>query len=139
MDKPGQVIEAGWAWNDDTGDHPMPLGERIKQLRKEHSWSQGELAEQVNTDARQISRYENDRITPSLDMVIRLAEAFNVSLDYLVLDHAPRRPLHGPNHGLDQQLAELATLDDDDRNAITHIIDGLIARNRVKQALRDAG
>lgn len=109
------------------------------QLRKERAWSQGDLAEAISTDARQISRYENDRITPSLDVVVRLAEAFNVSVDYLVIDNAPRRPLHGPDHGLDDRLDALATLDDDDRQAITHIIDGLIARDRVKQALRDAG
>lgn len=117
----------------------MPLGERIKQLRKEAGWSQGELADKIGTDARQISRYENDRITPSLDVGVRLAEAFNTSLDHLVIDDIPRRPLRGPDHGLEDRLADLAHLDDADRDAITHIIDGLIARNRVKHALRDAG
>lgn len=54
---------------------------------------QTELAQRVgSTDARQLSRYENGRITPSLDAVARLAQALDVSLDYLVFDDPPRRP-----------------------------------------------
>jgi hypothetical protein len=34
------------------------------------------------------------RITPSLDVAIRIAQALNVSLDYLAIDGVPRRPLH---------------------------------------------
>ena len=72
----------------------MPLGERIKALRKQAGWSQGELAERVSTDASQISRYENGRITPSLDALARIAQALDVSLDHLVFDDIARRPLH---------------------------------------------
>ena len=57
-------------------------------FRKEHGSSQGELAEHVGGDAHQISRYENGRITPSLDAVVRIAEVLNVSIDYLVIDDA---------------------------------------------------
>jgi transcriptional regulator with XRE-family HTH domain len=71
----------------------MALGDRIKTLRTEHGWSQAELGERVNTDSQRISRYENGRITPSLDALIRLAEALDVSCDYLLIDGAPRRPL----------------------------------------------
>lgn len=45
---------------------PMVLGERIKQLRKEAGWSQGELGERIGTDSQRVSRYENGRITPSM-------------------------------------------------------------------------
>jgi len=90
MDGP---MPAQWGWRDDQGGLDMPLGERVKELRKERGWSQGELADKVGTDARQISRYENGRITPSLDVVARLAEVFNISLDYLVVEGAQRRPL----------------------------------------------
>ena len=48
----------------------------------------------VGGDARQISRYENGRITPSLDALVRIAEVLDISLDYLVIENAPRRPLH---------------------------------------------
>jgi len=70
----------------------MSLRERVHALRKEHGWSQGELAEKVGADPAQISRYENGRITPSADVVVRIAEVFDVSTDYLLVDDAPADP-----------------------------------------------
>jgi transcriptional regulator with XRE-family HTH domain len=110
----------------------MPLGERIKELRKETSWSQGELAEKVGTDARQISRYENGRITPSLDVLARIAETLNVSLDHLVFDEVPRRPLHASENVLGERLATIAELDEDDRHSLLNVIDGLVTKSRIK-------
>lgn len=140
MDTTGDdnVIDLGaqWALQDTPGGPEMPLGERIKQLRKERGWSQAELGEHLGTDSQRVSRYENERITPSIDMLVRLAEALDVSVDYLVIETAPRRPLTGPDHDLADRVADLAALDPDDRDAILHILDGLIAKNRVRAALR---
>lgn len=110
----------------------MLLGDRIKQLRTEAGWSQGELADKVGTDARQISRYENGRITPSLDALARIAETLNVSLDHLVFDDIPRRPLHTPENVLGDRLAAIAELDDDNRHSLLNVIDGLVTKARIK-------
>ena len=42
----------------------MPIGERIKALRSEQRWSQGDLATKIGADPGQISRYENGHIAP---------------------------------------------------------------------------
>lgn len=128
-----------WGRGDQPGGHDMPLGERIKELRKEHAWSQGDLAERIGSDARQVSRYENGRITPSLDALARIAETLNVSLDYLVFDNAARRPLHSPTTGLEDRLAAIAQLDDTDRNTITNTIDALTTRNQLRTITGGSG
>jgi len=110
----------------------MPLGERIKELRKEAGWSQGELAEKVGTDARQVSRYENGRITPSLDVLVRIAEVLNVSIDHLVVEGVARRPLHAPDHGLGERLVAIGELDEGDRTSLLNVIDALITKSRVR-------
>jgi len=110
----------------------MLLGERIKQLRKEAGWSQGELAEKVATDARQISRYENGRITPSLDAIARIAEVLNVSVDHLVFEDVPRRPLHTPDHGLGDRLADIGELNAEDRDHLLSVIDAFVTKNRLR-------
>ena len=110
----------------------MPLGERIKELRKEAGWSQGELAEKVATDARQVSRYENGRITPSLDVLVRIAEVLNVSIDHLVVEGVARRPLHAPDYGLGERLVAIGELDEGDRTSLLNVIDALITKSRVK-------
>ncbi len=115
----------------------MALGERIKTLRKEHGWSQADLAARIGADAGQISRYEGGKITPSVEAVIRLADTFDVSCDYLLLDDAPRRPLRASNP-LTDRLADLDHLTDTDRDALLHILDSLLANTRIRAALNNA-
>jgi transcriptional regulator with XRE-family HTH domain len=117
----------------------MALPDQIKNLRKEHGWSQADLATRVGGDAGQISRYENGKITPSVEAVIRLAEIFDVSTDYLLLDNVPRRPYRAPADPLLDRLTDLDTLTDADRAALLHILDSLIANTRIRAALHNAG
>ncbi len=114
----------------------MPIGERIKQLRGEQRWSQADLATKIGgADAGQISRYENGHIAPSADAIVRLAEALDVSCDYLLVDDAPRRSFRAPEHVLGEHLAGLDELTDEDLHALLHMLDALVAKNRVKAAL----
>lgn len=127
-----QEIGAEWAHNDDQQGHPMPISDRIKQLRTEAGLSQAELAQLLGaSDARQISRYENGRITPSLNATIRIAEALNISLDYLAIDNIPRRPLHIADHGLAERLAQLSELEEEDRQSLLRVLDAFLTRKRL--------
>lgn len=113
---------------------PSPFhGERLKALRTEAGWSQAELAEKVGSDARQVSRYENSKVAPGLDAVIRIAHAFNISVDYLLIDTAERRPLNAPSNHLDARLADLDQLTDDERTTtITNVIDALVTKGKLR-------
>ncbi|MDA8044451.1 MAG: helix-turn-helix transcriptional regulator [Actinomycetota bacterium] len=110
----------------------MGLGARIKQLRKEAGWSQAELGEKIGTDSQRVSRYENERIAPNIDGIVRIAEAFNVSIDHLLVDGIPRRPLHSAEHNLGDHLANIGELSESDLEALTNVVDGLVAKNRLK-------
>ena len=59
-------------------------GERLIKLRQEKQLSQRELGEIVAVSGYTISAYELDRSDPSDDIKIRLAEFFDVSVDYLI-------------------------------------------------------
>ncbi|MGH3372692.1 MAG: helix-turn-helix domain-containing protein [Nocardioidaceae bacterium] len=110
----------------------MVLGQRIKELRREAGWSQGELGERIGTDSQRVSRHENGRITPSVDALVRIAEALDVSVDYLLIEDSPRRPLHAVDADLAARLADLAELSDDDRASLLHMLDALVTKNRLK-------
>jgi transcriptional regulator with XRE-family HTH domain len=118
---------AEWACDDQEGA-TMPIGERIKQLRSEHRLSQGDLA----ADAGQISRYENGHISPSADAIVRLAEALDVSCDYLLVEDAPRRPFRSSSDVLGDRLAGLSELAGDDLSSLLNVLDALVAKNRLK-------
>jgi len=61
----------------------MKIGDRITQARKQLKWSQADLGQQVGVSREIIGRYERNEVSPSIDVAIKIAEALNVSLDFL--------------------------------------------------------
>ena len=60
------------------------LGARINELRIASGWSQVQLAEKLNISKQTVSNWENDNIQPSIEMLVRIANLFSVSTDYLL-------------------------------------------------------
>lgn len=60
------------------------FGERLKYLRKHNRYTQDELATILFLDKSSISKYENNRNIPENDVLTRMADLFNVSIDYLL-------------------------------------------------------
>lgn len=56
---------------------------RLKELRKEKGLTQKQLAEQTEMSERGIQNYELGERKPAFDVLIALADYFDVSLDYL--------------------------------------------------------
>lgn len=57
---------------------------RMKELRKKKNITQLKMALDLNTSQNTISRYENGEREPSLADLIKIADYFNVSIDYLL-------------------------------------------------------
>lgn len=70
----------------------MLLADKIIALRKQKSWSQEELAEQLGVSRQSISKWESMQMVPSLDKIVKLAEVFAVSTDFLL-----REEIEDPN------------------------------------------
>lgn len=61
----------------------MDFGSRIKEMRTQKGLKREELANKVDTSSAIIGRYERNERTPSIDIAKKLADALDVSLDYL--------------------------------------------------------
>ena len=57
---------------------------RLKQLRRQHGISQLKLAMDLGLNQNSISRYESGEREADYQTLIRLADYFNVSVDYLL-------------------------------------------------------
>ena len=57
---------------------------RLRQIRMQHKISQLKLALDLNLNQNSISRYENGDCEADYDTLVRIADYFNVSLDYLL-------------------------------------------------------
>ena len=61
------------------------IGRRIQSLRKEHTLTQEQVAIQFNISDRHLRKIEQGTCAASIDLMIEIAVAFAVTLDYLIL------------------------------------------------------
>lgn len=109
----------------------MNLGDRIEELRKQKGWSQNELAKRAEISREIIGRYKRNEATPSIDIAKRLADIFEVSLDYLAgsteqaIDKATLNRLNDINH-----------LAPGDKNLVYAFLDSFITKSKLQSVLR---
>ncbi|ALS26500.1 helix-turn-helix transcriptional regulator [Paenibacillus cisolokensis] len=60
------------------------IGAQLRKLRKKSGWTQEQLAAKLNVAKSTISQYENNINEPDLQMLVQMANLFNVSVDYLL-------------------------------------------------------
>ena len=76
----------------DFGGLVMSFSDRIVQLKKERKLLQKDIASSVGLSLRAYQYYEKGQKEPTLSVLLRLADYFDVSLDYLVgLSDTPER------------------------------------------------
>lgn len=113
------------------------FGNWVLALRKQKGWSQPELGKAVGTSGAIVGRYERGEITPSIEVVRKLAEAFGVTLDYLVGDKDM------PNILQDKAMLErwqaIDTLTPPERERILSVLDSLGRDAKARQAYRATG
>ncbi len=80
----------------------------FKKLRKEHGYTQTQLAEKLQTSRSRIGMYETGKREPDMDMLKQIADLFQVDIDYLTgRSEIPRKELH-TGYYLDPETAETA-------------------------------
>lgn len=56
-------------------------GEKLRQLRNIEGWTQEQVAKKIGVSKQTYSHYENEKRTPSLKMIKKLAQVYGVDLD----------------------------------------------------------
>ncbi|WP_291578358.1 helix-turn-helix domain-containing protein [Clostridium sp. UBA6640] len=63
----------------------MNLSEKILKLRKSKGMSQDGLGEELGVSRQSVSKWESGQVTPELDKIIKIANIFDVTTDYLLM------------------------------------------------------
>lgn len=64
----------------------MTIGEKLSRLRKEHNYTQEQLAELLGVSRQSISKWESNIAYPETEKIIRLSQMYHCSTDYLLND-----------------------------------------------------
>lgn len=104
--------------------------QRLKQLRQDRGWSQGQLAKKIDIDTQRISKYERGLAAPPMEAMVQLAVVLEVSLDYLIQGKQGNTI---KNQKLLQRLEELGTLPEDYQDTLVSVLDSFIKRYKFEQ------
>ena len=113
----------------------MKLPEKIKALRKKNNISQQELADRADINISYLSRLENGHSEPSVEILKKLMEVLNVSADYLINDEEDNFEVKIKDRNLAERVKLIDSLDDDTREALIVIIDGLLTNQKMKEII----
>lgn len=64
----------------------MIMADKIIQLRKQFGWSQENLADALDVSRQSVSKWESGNSIPDLNKILKMAEIFGVTTDYLLKD-----------------------------------------------------
>lgn len=116
------------------------LGGNIARFRKLRRWTQKELADKLSVHSSMITRWEKGQIRPKESQIVLIAQALQISQsDLLLSDKAPSPKKTFSATVTDQELASLleqvVTLDPVDRDALKAVIQAMLVKSRVRDAV----
>lgn len=108
----------------------MKLKDNLKDLRKKANLTQEELARKMHVRQYNISDYEIGRIEPNVQALIKLADIYNTSIDYLVGRTKRREKFVQNKESKDKYIEEIedifSTLTDNQKKKIVETISFLV-------------
>ena len=112
----------------------MDIHQRIKRLRQEKNWTQAELAQKLGIRQKQISAYECGTTKPSTEVLIKLAEAFDVSLDYLAFEvQGKNTKIQVKDRELLRSFEMIDSYSEEERKVAKEILDLVIMKHRFQK------
>ncbi len=105
------------------------IGERSYKLRSVGGFTREKLGKIIGTSGAIIGRYERNERTPSVEIARKMAEALNVSLDYLVgstevlLDTS-----------IIKKIQEIQKLPKEDKDHLFYVLDNILQNVKAKKA-----
>ena len=93
----------------------VDFSQRLKKLRQDKHLTQAQVAARVGVTASMVSSYETDIRLPSFEVMVRLADMFGVTVDYLLCRE-------------DRRLLDISALSDEEAAAVCSLVELLKKR-----------
>ena len=110
---------------------------KLKQLRQNREWSQGQVAMKIGVDLQRISKYERGVLYPTTELVLKIANLFEVSLDYLLRDEANMAVNKINNEELLNQMEKADKLPTDKQKTLIAVLDAFIKQQKLEELMHE--
>jgi transcriptional regulator with XRE-family HTH domain len=113
----------------------LSLGERIQELRKQKNITQQKLAEMISVSKSMINRYENKGVQPPADILNKLADVLQTSVDFLINGNTDEKAKASlKNVELLQRFKEIEAMPDREQSVLLEIISAYVRDFKTKQS-----
>jgi len=117
----------------DTKQNLMNVGSNIKRIRKDRGLQQKQIAIDLGIDQSNYNKIENGKREPSLDLLNRLAEMFNVSVnDILNPGNELPKEVTVEDKTMIEQALLIQQLDDEDKHVVFKMIETMLTKKKFK-------
>lgn len=113
----------------------MSFSERLKRARVNKGLSQSQLGELVNVHYTQIGRYENKGSQPAADVLSKIADALDVSTDFLMYGSQNELADGLSDKEFLSQFKRIIQLPTDKKVILKELIDAFLIKNDIQQKL----
>lgn len=110
---------------------------KLKNLRTKHGWSQGQLAQKIGADLQRISKYERGVIWPTMELTVKMAKVFDVSVDFLIRDDKTAAVSKIKNQKLLNKLEAINNLPEDEQETVISFLDAFIKRRQFEELIHE--
>src|SRR5258708_16650907 len=107
----------------------MVLVDNMMLLRKKKELSHAELENMIGTSGDEIGRYERGDISPSIEAVAKIADALEVSVDYLI----GKTKMEVDKNTM-RRLEDISSLSEENKNFLLNMIDMALRDFKTKKA-----
>ncbi|WP_434986245.1 helix-turn-helix domain-containing protein [Pseudomonas protegens] len=121
----------------DMAENITGFAERLRSLRKQKNLSQTELGQLAELHYTHIGRYERGTSRPSVDTLKRLADALDVSSDYLLegaSDEAAKAKFE--ERELLRQFQEVEQIPEEDKKVVKTLLDAFLIKKHLQTLTR---
>lgn len=96
----------------------IKIGATLQTLRKSYGYTQEKLAEEIEVSTRYIGDIEQDKSKPSYEILIKICNLYNISLDKIFCKHLKVNE----NKTIEYGLYGYQNLDEENKKTIDYLI-----------------
>lgn len=100
------------------------FSQKLKELRKQHNLTQAQLAKELNIGTSTIGMYESNIRKPSYNVLLKIANFFNVPVDLLMSESTP----NNDSNILEEFANGIKKLSPEELSIVKSILESLINR-----------